>query len=518
MSVFLRKLKYYKIRLIISVTCCVIFLGLEQPSVVSKIIEQLSNFSVYKIPALIFLEFATFVCIMIFAFSFSVVKWLSFFFISLSILVFDSYYRIMGWDLQYEAFFLLIKSRNNILDVLFMYWQVICLSLLKIFFLFCCFFAISKEISSILEKKWFSLCGILLFLFLSILVWISCIFRETGSTDKFPSALKLSGLIITYYYDMLTCPYTYQYGLGDKKIKVVNNSSYRNIILVIDESVRWDFSPFSRINQIKTKDNQSWQIFDYGYATSYANVSATSNIALRKGLRFENIARDFYDNSLIWDYAKHAGFTTILYDNQYCGVGHDYFDNKELKMIDVNICQKDNDKEIWRYLEKYITFNKSPVFAIIIKKGSHFPYSNNFPTGYQSNVKVNQYIEQRQIRKDYLDSIVYQSDDFWKAFEQLYVNNPTLIIYTSDHGQNLEDVPGPSHGTDKNPYFGEGIVPIVVLSNIKNSLFDKNFLYNKNKVSHFNIFPTLLEAMGYNVTLLKGGGVYRKEFSSYYQK
>lgn len=342
----------------------------------------------------------------------------------------------------------------------------------------------------VVKVKIISCCASIFFFFsLVALVFVTCVLRQGAATNKFPAPISLYGLSLGYVYNFIKNPHIYQYQLqGSPKIE---KSEYQNIILIVDESVRWDYSPFLRIRKYK-----KWNVFDYGRATSYANASATSNILLRKGARFESLSSDFYNNPLIWDYAKKAGYATYLYDNQGGGVGHDYFDTQERQMIDFNISNSVfRDADIWKQLS-YLNGNQR-TFTLIIKRGSHFPY-RDFPEDLKINFVLSKYQNATFLRKKYLKSVVFQSDDFWREFFDFDIRKPTLVIYTSDHGQNLEDVEGLTHGTSgKEPYVGEGLVPLVVLTNIKDN-FAQSFEKNLNRVSHFNIFPTLIESMGYS--------------------
>ncbi|MCE3046645.1 sulfatase-like hydrolase/transferase [Helicobacter kayseriensis] len=322
------------------------------------------------------------------------------------------------------------------------------------------------------------------------LVCATCVFRQGGATNKLPSPISLYGLFLAYGIDRVENPYSYRYELT-KEIQI-SHAQYQHIVLVIDESIRFDYSPFLRLKHLG-----QWSVMDFGKATSYANSSAVSNIMLRKGVRYESIVEDFYHNALIWDYAKKAGYKTYLYDAQGGGRGHDYFDYVEEKMIDNNLSRVaiESDREIISSLQYLKT--KQKTFTIIIKKGAHFPY-NAFLSHYQFPLKFFVgYSAQTPQRVKYLKSVLYQSDRFCSELLKFQTQESTLIIYTSDHGQNLEDVAGLTHGSTQNPYSGEGLVPLVVLSNVQNMPISKHLQNNFNRSSHFNIFPTILEAMGY---------------------
>lgn len=286
---------------------------------------------------------------------------------------------------------------------------------------------------------------------------------------------------------------------------------YTHIVLIVDESIRSDYSPLKRIEAM----GSGWHIYNYQKATSYANSSAVSNILLRKGAKFETIVQDFYSNPLIWDYAKKAGYATYLFDAQSGGVGHDYFDLRERTMIEHNISNTKikSDSEIFDYLSYLNTSKKT--FTLIIKKGSHFPYSD-FPREFKPKQKQNylSYEFETEMRKKYLKSTIYQTDVFIEKLLRLDAKESILLIYTSDHGQNLQDREGLTHGSTENPYEGEGEVPLIIFSSIDNLGMQKYLKDNQNNASHFNIFPTILEAMGYRADKMG----YTKKNASLYSK
>lgn len=147
-----------------------------------------------------------------------------------------------------------------------------------------------------------------------------------------------------------------------------NPRKFSHIVLIVDESVRADYSPFKRLGNIPTH----WHMIDYGNATSAANCSHISNIMLRKGVRQHRVAKDFYENPLIWSYALNAGYVTYLYDAQMGGKGHDFFDANELGLVSHNISKTHISKDA-DILESLTYLNdETPSFTYIIK-GVTFP-------------------------------------------------------------------------------------------------------------------------------------------------
>lgn len=483
-----------KWRWIFSICCISLFVLMENPSIYTKF--QHTNFQLFSISkssTLILAEIILFLCILFSARSFAWFKFLICACLTLSTIIFDTYFYASGKVIEFQEFLLLYQSKANLFDALLMYKIQILKAFPRVLILWIGVYLMPPPPPRYIDKiNFFSCCvSALFFLSLTILVLVTCVYRQGAATNKLPAPISLYGLLLAYCYDGYKNPHQYKY--IQKDIVPTYRSEYQNIILIIDESVRWDYSPFLRI-----KDYKKWFVYDYGRATSYANSSAVSNILLRKGARFESLSSDFYENPLIWDYAKKAGYQTYLYDNQGGGVGHDYFDKEEMKLVDHNISTSVyKDSEIWKSL-KYLNENQK-TFTLIIKKGSHFPY-RDFPEEQNISFEMTSYQKATEMRVKYLKSIIFQSDDFWRDFFNLNITKSTLIIYTSDHGQNLGDIKGLTHGTSgKNPYFGEGLVPMVLLSNITDKRIEEYFKKNINNTSHFNIFPTLIESMGYDV-------------------
>lgn len=482
------KIRFIRLgRGILSLACLLAFICMEHPSILSKIQHaNMQSFSLLKTTIIVGSEIILFVCLVLTTQSFRWFKFLIATVLSFSTLFFDVYYYASGKVIEFQEFLLLYQSKANLFDAISMYRLQILESMPRICILWIGLY-MPPPLGWCKRKILFLSC----FLFLSLisLVTTTCIFKQGTATNKLPAPISLYGLWVAYSYDHIQNPHTYCYqGLS---VDAEFPSGYEHIILIVDESVRWDYSPFLRL-----KNYGQWEVYDYGCATSYANASATSNILLRKGARFEHVAFDFYNNPLIWDYAKKAGYTTYLIDNQCGGKGHDYFDSIEQEMIDHNIIPPSfRDGDIWKKMP-YL-HEKKKTFTLIIKRGSHFPYID-FPNDQKIDFVMSEYQKASSKRIAYLKSITFQSDDFWKDFFKIDIVGRTLIIYTSDHGQNLEDVEGLTHGTSaQQPYIGEGLVPLVVLSNTHNYKIAENFTTNINHASHFNIFPTLIEAMGY---------------------
>lgn len=318
-----------------------------------------------------------------------------------------------------------------------------------------------------------------------------------GATNRLPTTTGIYGFIVAQTLDRKAGE-VYVYTSPDRP---EHAAQVQNIVLVVDESIRYDFFQQVVGPGLKAATAGRWHAYDFGLATSMANCSGGSNIMLRKGVRSGDIAQDMYRRPLVWSSAHNAGFTSYLLDIQRNGAGHDYFDDEEQALIDhrldVRALQKDADVlDAMPYLRE-----RHRTFSLVIKRGSHFPYTRNYPEGFQSQgaATENPYVQASQKRKEYVNSLSWQTAGFFDKLLSMTVQEPTMVIYTSDHGQNVDDQPGLTHCTSSaTPYAGEGLVPLVILTNYPDPKLAQAVAYNQNLLSHFNIMPTLLDAMGYD--------------------
>ena len=91
---------------------------------------------------------------------------------------------------------------------------------------------------------------------------------------------------------------------------------------------------------------------------------------------------------------------------------------------------------------------------------------------------------------------------FSRLFAQADLSN-TVLIYTSDHGQDLHERGNPGLNTHcgGDPVEEEGLVPLVVIqgSDLQTLDWSAQLTANKDRSSHYNIFPTMLQLMGYDL-------------------
>ena len=156
--------------------------------------------------------------------------------------------------------------------------------------------------------------------------------------------------------------------------------------------------------------------------------------------------------------------------------------------------------------EKLMDHLKQPgkTFIMLNKYGIHFPYFRSYPKEYNIFSPA---LEQGEPMNDrekslnsYMNGIRWSVDDWFKNLLSESGDFKTyVIIYTSDHGQNIvDDGTLATHCRPRANRF-EGIVPMMVFSNDAVILERLKAVQvtGYDKTSHFQIFPTLIRLAGY---------------------
>jgi hypothetical protein len=315
-----------------------------------------------------------------------------------------------------------------------------------------------------------------------------------------------------------------------------------DIVLIIDESISGNYldinTPFGVHSNLK-EPRPGVDIFNYGYAASIANCSADTNVTLRYGGTRADYTRINSTQPSIWQYAKKAGLRTVYIDAQRTGGNlQNLMNAAEKKDIDefVQFDQtsvRDRDMAAAAKLIDLLNDGK-PQLVVINKVGAHFPVHDKYPDAfmaYRPTLPRGQFVEVADTGKR--DGFNGQPDD-WLLYRNAYKNtvlwnvgeffarvfaqadlSHALLIYTSDHGQDLHERGNPGLNTHcgGDPVEEEGLVPLVVISgsDLKTLDWQAQLPANKDRSSHYNIFPTLLQVMGYDLAGIES--VYGKPLS-----
>ncbi|WP_207868119.1 sulfatase-like hydrolase/transferase [Pseudomonas sp. 58(2021)] len=315
-----------------------------------------------------------------------------------------------------------------------------------------------------------------------------------------------------------------------------------DIVLIIDESISGNYldinAPFGVHSNLK-QAHPGVEIFNYGYAASIANCSADTNVTLRYGGTRADYMRINTTLPSIWQYAKKAGLRTVYIDAQRTGGNlQNLMTDTEKKDIDefVQFDQtsvRDRDMAAAAKLIELLNDDK-PELVVINKVGAHFPVHDKYPDAfmaYRPTLPRGQFTEVADTgkrdgfngqpddwvlyRNAYKNTVLWNVGEFFsRVFAQANLNN-ALLIYTSDHGQDLHERGNPGLNTHcgGDPVEEEGLVPLVVIQGDQLHSLDwsAQLAANKDRSSHYNIFPTLLQLMGYDLAGIES--VYGKPLS-----
>ncbi|MBV6287002.1 sulfatase-like hydrolase/transferase [Pseudomonas aegrilactucae] len=308
----------------------------------------------------------------------------------------------------------------------------------------------------------------------------------------------------------------------------------RDIVLIIDESVSGNYLDLNAPNGVRSnllQPRPGVSIFNYGYAASIANCSADTNVTLRYGGTRDDYLRINSTLPSIWQYAKQAGLSTVYIDGQRTG-GHlqNLMDANEKRDIDQFIQfdatpVRERDMAALQALVELLGDGKAQLI-VINKVGVHFPVHDKYPDAfmaYRPALPRGRYADiadtgQRDgfsgtpedwvlYRNSYKNSLLWSVGEFFnRLFAQADLSQ-AVVIYTSDHGQDLHERGNPGLNTHcgGDPVEEEGLVPLVVIQGqgLKTLDWQSRLATNKDRSSHYNIFPTLLQLLGYDAAAVE---------------
>jgi glucan phosphoethanolaminetransferase (alkaline phosphatase superfamily) len=338
-----------------------------------------------------------------------------------------------------------------------------------------------------------------------------------GFFDRYPSFFRIPSLLafagLSSVYDGERSEVTYS-GSIDAQVE--------KIVLIVDESIRADILGINGYKKDTTPYLSSLEtgIVNFGLAASASNCSDYSNLILRTGVRKEEIP-DYNQMTLkkpsIWQFARKAGFYNVYLDAQSAEEWANYqnFMNEyEASLVDeiIRVRQKIAYESDGVASEKLKDYLKQPgkTFIMLNKYGIHFPYFRSYPKEYNIFTPALEPGEPMNDREKSLNSFMngirWSVDDWFKNLLAESENFKSyVIIYTSDHGQNIvDDGTLATHCRPRANRF-EGIVPMIVFSNDAAILerFKAVQAISYDKTSHFQIFPTLIRLAGYKGSWVK---------------
>ena len=301
-----------------------------------------------------------------------------------------------------------------------------------------------------------------------------------------------------------------------------------DIILVVDESISPLYLDITGPGDVDTGLRDApppTRVHNYGYAAAISHCSLESNLTIRYGGTRTDYLAYIHTMPSIWEYARMAGMKTTYIDAQRTGgTLQNQMTAEELALID-NFVQFDDTPLLERDLlaaDEIVRLarNDEPDFVLVNKLGAHFPVHDKFPDshiryrpilprgrftniadtgsreGFSGKAK-----DWRAYRNSYRNTLLWSVGEFFKRLFAAELDN-YVMIYTADHGQDLHE--NHSEGLNTHcssyPHFIEGMVPMVVIEDAALQTLDwgRYRRANRNRTSHYQMFPTLLELMAYD--------------------
>jgi glucan phosphoethanolaminetransferase (alkaline phosphatase superfamily) len=443
----------------------------------------------------------------------------------IAFLVEDGYFGIMGYFLTYSSFISLMEAVGFAGDALSQFHQEFLLTLLLGL---CVLLGVILTPNSTFKPIcWLRKYNSVVLPPLGVFSLAVLIFAKGGEGGTgLPAMFTPLSYYTLYAYDKLISTTRTRQSIAIEK---TNKGSTKDIVYIVDESIRGDYLDINSSYGVRTNLKTTYddiEVINYGLASSVTTCSAEVNLTLRYGGTREDYLNMIYTMPSLWRYAQNAGMRTVYIDAQRT---HQQLQNgmtwKEQEAID-DFIQFDNssilqrDQAVAHKLIELIN-NDTQEFIYVNKMGGHFPVNDKYP---DTAMRYKPVLPRGGFLTvgDTGDKSGFAGGDAWLAYRNSYRNtllwnvgsfffvlltqanlDKATVIYTSDHGQDLHERGNEGKNTHcggTNANIEEGIVPLLVIKQKTSGDFDwkKNAVLNKNKVSHFNLFPTLLLMMGYD--------------------
>ncbi|WP_183906644.1 sulfatase-like hydrolase/transferase [Rufibacter immobilis] len=334
--------------------------------------------------------------------------------------------------------------------------------------------------------------------------------RTTGIVDDYPALYRVPITLLAAATDQLPQP--------TRKPAPVSPVApgVRHLFLVVDESITATELTLQQPNLQTTPFlySRREQLLDFGIASSFTNQSGGSNIALMSGTRpteLPDTAYRTFSRTNIFQYAQKAGYTTYYIDAQLGGnVLQNFMTPEDLRYIDhVERPGAQHPEEPYHNRDMLVAtrlaqLSKTPakVFVYVVKAGAHWPYARTYPAELAHFQPV---LSPRSVYKDreltlntYHNALRWTVDMFWqKLMGAISPTDSTVVVYTSDHGQNLSQSGiSITHASVHETSAQEAAVPLWIWDPARLTRLSPGAT-TKHRHSHAHVFPTLLSLQGY---------------------
>jgi glucan phosphoethanolaminetransferase (alkaline phosphatase superfamily) len=294
-----------------------------------------------------------------------------------------------------------------------------------------------------------------------------------------------------------------------------------HLVLIVDESVLGCELSINGYPRPTTPflDKHQGQFWNGGIASSAAIKTEPSNRTVYSGLRFDQFpdtTERMAKNPSLCSYAIQAGYACeCLFAQSFRGLVaqdlHVFGPAKLAFTENLNPVEYQREFELISPLEAFLQAHERS-FTYINKRGAHFPYALHCPAdrrvfGQGASADGSWSFDLRANVNDYDNSLRYVVDEYFSRLSAALEasGKDVLVLYTSDHGQTLPGFLGTNalratHGYATLPPITANVPLMAFGFGPKGRAFIEKLARNDtlfNNCTHFQIFPTLLRAMGY---------------------
>lgn len=250
----------------------------------------------------------------------------------------------------------------------------------------------------------------------------------------------------------------------DKKLDAtfVGKKDEQNIILIIGESMSKYHVPFYgyKRNTMPQLSKIKDELFIFNNVISPATQTRESILRMLT-MAAENDENPFYEKASVIKAANEAGYETSWISNQMMlGISDTETsviakDSKFTKFINSDWHTNSLDENLLPYLKDRLNKKSSKKLIVLHMLGNHFEYQYRYPKedNYFNNLsdKFSNYLSDnhKKVINHYDNSIRYSDNFIYNVIKQVRSKNiPSVVIYLSDHGEELYD--------DENLFIGHG--------------------------------------------------------------
>lgn len=353
---------------------------------------------------------------------------------------------------------------------------------------------------------------------MAVIVSLTGFLTSTASVSFFPGFFKIPAALLLVSTEG---PRRAPQGVALPFARDRDGGAESAIVLIVDESIRGDHLQINgygrQTTPFLTTLARAGALANYGIASSASNCSASSNLLLRTGVREADFStRSVTRATSIFEYARAAGYRITLIDGQNLGkTTQNHLSDRERAAIDElveirrqNVAPEKIDAAIASTLATVLD-RGGRQFVWVNKYGAHFHYETSYPQSarrYRPSLASREpYRAGLELRNSYDNSVQFAVDDFFRALWSSRSVRQATILYTSDHGESLLD-DGSSYGhcVGRSPVHSQAKVPLLVYRpGAETSRFLSASSRWRDRMTHFEIFPSILQLMGYDAAAVK---------------